>query len=659
MQKPELLLPAGSVEAFYAALDGGADAIYLGLQDFNARTRAANFSIQQVHQLTYLAHKNDTRLYITLNTVIKNNELPDLYQLLAQLSKTKIDAIIIQDWGIYYLAKKYFKNLVIHASTQMAFHNSLGANFAEKVGIERVILARELTFKELTNIKSNSKVELELFVHGALCYSFSGMCLFSSYLGGKSANRGACKQPCRRMFSDNNKKHYIFSLKDNELIEFIPELAKMGIRSFKVEGRMKSADYVNTIAKAYRMVLDNPQTIKEAKTLLSHDVGRDKTQYFMGGNVSEAITNKPNTGIFVGEVTEVKKVTFTFTSEIAPEEIERVRVVSKNSTWQESLKIKEFSYSKGQITTSTKGLDIKVGYRVFIVGFKGKKFPQKLSDDYNKSLHAPSIKEAKNKTSQLLKPSKKGKPSLFLRIDSLAWMRKIHFDNFDFLLLNLAQKEWGELRLSSPFIAKNKHKIIAELPKFISEDNITRYRQLVQNLNKQGIKSFMINHISQLDLMPQNVNIYASEYVYTFNDAAVAQLKSFGIRSHVYPLETDFENLFTGTDRSGIVALHFTPQLFYSRMPVIVDNQEGEFKDDTHVDYVVKKKNGMTHTLPQKPVSIFQNKPEIAKKGFHRYLIDLSFMHPTQNTYKTLIKRYYKSEQFQPSTSFNYKKGLS
>ena len=185
MSKPELLLPAGNIEAFFAALEGGADAIYLGLKQFNARGRAANFLPAQLTTMAKIAAEKGVKLYVTLNTVIKNSELPELLDTLFFLSKTKIAAVIIQDWGSYHLIKKYFPGLVFHASTQMANHNSAGVNFSAKMGFERVILARELTLDELELTMKKAKTEVEIFIHGALCYSFSGMCLFSSYLADK------------------------------------------------------------------------------------------------------------------------------------------------------------------------------------------------------------------------------------------------------------------------------------------------------------------------------------------------------------------------------------------------------------------------------------------------------------------------------------------
>ena len=196
--KPELLLPVGNTEAFYASIEGGADAIYLGLRYFNARVKAQNFAPNQLQSLLKESEKNKIKVYLTLNTLIKNNELPTLLDILYMLSQTTISSVIIQDWGVYFLLKKYYQKIPVYASTQMGIHNSIGTDYVHSRKFERIILARELTFNELKEISRKTKIELELFTHGALCYSFSGMCLFSSFLGGMSANRGLCRQPCNK-----------------------------------------------------------------------------------------------------------------------------------------------------------------------------------------------------------------------------------------------------------------------------------------------------------------------------------------------------------------------------------------------------------------------------------------------------------------------------
>jgi putative protease len=274
---PELLLPAGSTEALYAAIEGGADAVYLGLDRFSARGRAKNFSHKAFPAACHLAHEKGVKVYLTLNTLIKNGELPELIGLIALAAASGADAIIVQDWGVFYIIKKYFPDIPVHASTQMAVHNSIGARMAARLGFARAVLARELMLPEIAAIAREKAVALEVFAHGALCYSLSGHCLMSSWIGGMSANRGFCRQPCRRSYalgtgdgtdwgeSAGEGESPFFNLRDLELIDYVSALQKAGARSLKIEGRMKPAEYVYITARAYRQVLDNPRTVHEAK----------------------------------------------------------------------------------------------------------------------------------------------------------------------------------------------------------------------------------------------------------------------------------------------------------------------------------------------------------------------------------------------------------
>ncbi|MDR1319081.1 MAG: U32 family peptidase [Treponema sp.] len=288
---PELLAPAGSPEALDAAIGEGADAVYLGLKNFNARMRSANFAYSQFEGALKTLHRAGKKIYVTVNTVFEQREADRMYQLLKYLSVTGADAVIVQDLGVLAMAHSRFPSLKIHASTQMNIASSRGANLLSRYGVSRAVLARELGFAELKDIREKTNMELEVFVHGALCVSASGLCLFSSYLGGKSANRGLCTQACRRFYrrKEGGGAGYYFSPGDLQLPERIPALAAAGINSFKIEGRMKSADYVGVVVRAYRLVLDAVQeggeekierSIKEARGMLLNDFARAKTTFY-------------------------------------------------------------------------------------------------------------------------------------------------------------------------------------------------------------------------------------------------------------------------------------------------------------------------------------------------------------------------------------------
>lgn len=664
MNKPELLLPVGNAETFRAAVSGGADAVYLGLRTFNARGRATNFSHIQLWALLDEAKAKNVKVYLTVNTLIKNEELSELVDFLYFISRTRLDAIIIQDWGVYYFVKNYFPKITLHASTQMGIHNSLGTRHLEPKVFTRAVVARELRLDELKAIKQKSKIELEVFVHGALCYSFSGMCMFSCFLGGAGANRGLCAQPCRRKFfastetkRDSKKEpsgEYFFSLKDNQQISLIPEMIKMGIESFKVEGRMKSAEYVNTVAKAYKSVIKDASKIEEAIADLKNDTGREKTGYFMDNDVKDAITDNPNTGLYLGTVVNTDKDGFYINANEDICEGFRLRIKSHKSDSQIAIKIKEnFSQEKGLWFIEYDKDDVQKRDSVFIIARGGDKFSNKLPN-----VDMPKIvidHRLKNDILKEFKPLKINKEELFVRIDTISWMKKIYIASVDYVIINLNKKEWEELDLDATFLQRNKAKLIFELPKFIAESNIMFYQNLCKKIFDAGYKSFMLSHVSQKLILPKGAVIYTNENVYVLNDAAAAYLtKEEKITCFSYPLENDFMNLKIARDKTGIVPLYFHPELFYSRMPVKAD----AFKDDKNNDYQKMLKDGVTIVIPVNPVALLHQRDKLKDVGFNRFLIDLSFEKPSSNAFNTIIKKYNESAQIQPSFSFNFKIGL-
>lgn len=658
MFKPELLLPVGNTEAFHAAVKGGADAVFMGLKSFNARGKATNFTISNLQSVLDIAKRENVKVYITLNTVIKNSEINELLDVLYVLSQTTVSAIIIQDWGIYFLAKKFFPELVIHASTQMANHNSLGANYSEKLGFERVIMARELTLPEVQSICKRSKIEIELFSHGALCYSYSGMCLFSSYLGGQGANRGLCAQPCRRKYGCSGKSDYSFSLKDNQAIDFIPEYARLKIASIKIEGRMKSDEYVYRVAKAYRMAIDDHTTIQEAKELLKYDFGREKTSYFMGSDVSDAITQHSNTGVFIGTIIKARENSITFKSDHKVSVKNRIRIHSSEGSVRKSIKVKDVTTLNNIVTVKAAGSGINPGDKVFLSGFKEESFSNKLPEVSQNIKENLPFKRKRIITESLCKTNNKRKEEIFVRVDNIKWLRKIRFEDVSQIILNFSKREWKEFKADSPFLQKNSRKIIIELPKYISENEIDFYKGLCNKLSDQGYKHFMLSHISQKEILPKGAIFSTNENVYIYNDAAVEFLRSEKCRNYTYPLENEFENLKQGKDRQGIIPVYFYPELFFSRMPVKINSEENVFEDDKGFEFQKVVKNGMTIVVPTKPVALLQYRNELRKMGINKFLIDFSHINPSQNIAKTVLKRLSQSQQIQPSTTFNFKKGL-
>ena len=273
----ELLAPAGNLETAAAALQAGADAVYLGLGKFNARGRAENFKVNDLARLLEFAHSNGRKVYLTLNTLIKESELPELLTVLGEVARLQPDAVIVQDLGVLYIIRRYFPQLTVHASTQMNIHNSAGVKLLEKLGVKRVILERQITLEELKKIASQTTMELEVFIHGSLCISLSGRCLLSNYAENASGNRGMCRQLCRRNYRTGAGAPLKASLSpmDMQCMELLPELQKLNIASLKIEGRLRGPDYVVPVVKAYRKALDElPQISPEAVTMIRRTISR-------------------------------------------------------------------------------------------------------------------------------------------------------------------------------------------------------------------------------------------------------------------------------------------------------------------------------------------------------------------------------------------------
>ena len=305
----ELLSPAGNLETALAAFDGGADAVYCGLARFNARERAENFTDTDLGRLLEFARERSKKVYVTLNTLVWEHESEALFEELLRLDRRRPDALIVQDPGVAALVRKYFPEMAIHASTQMGIHNSAGVMTAAKLGFRRVILERQVTLAELRLIAAASPLELEVFIHGSLCCSLSGRCLLSAWMYGESGNRGRCKQPCRRAFTGRNgAAERPLSPLDLAGYELLEELRKIGIASLKIEGRLRTPDYIWKTARAYRIMLDHPgddAARKEAEKIFRTVPRRGESTGFYFPETWRHLTEDGQCGAFGEKCAEV------------------------------------------------------------------------------------------------------------------------------------------------------------------------------------------------------------------------------------------------------------------------------------------------------------------------------------------------------------------
>ena len=333
----ELLAPAGNYEAFLAAVENGADAVYLGGRLFNARQFAGNFDGEQLQKAVDYAHARAVKLYITMNTLVSDEEMDAALDFAEEVYRIGADGVIVQDLGLAALIRKLFPDMELHGSTQMTVYNLEGVKLLQALGFKRVVLARELSLQEIRHITQNTPLEIEIFIHGALCISYSGQCLMSSMLGGRSGNRGKCAQPCRlpyELVSDGKiagNKGYLMSPKDISSIELIDKVVGSGVRSLKIEGRMKTPEYVATVVRLYRKYIDKFYSGDQREASIKVQAGdlKELSQIFNRGGFSTGYLEgkqgsdmmsyrKPkNWGVPLGEVLSADHKTGTVTVKLS------------------------------------------------------------------------------------------------------------------------------------------------------------------------------------------------------------------------------------------------------------------------------------------------------------------------------------------------------
>lgn len=424
MNSPELLSPVGDFECLKAAVQNGANSVYLGASSFNARARATNFGNEELLEAIKYAKLRNVSVHLTLNTLIKNEEFEKAVNLAIEAYNLGVDAIIVQDLGLATYLLENYPEIPLHASTQMTVHNLDGVHQLEKLGFSRVVLSRELSISEIEYIRKNTKTELEVFIHGALCISYSGQCLLSSMIGGRSGNRGLCAQPCRlpyELIENSSKiidKGYLMSPRDNCAIEFLPELIKLGVDSFKIEGRMKTPYYVGVVTRIYRkyidLVLENinldnealRDMIRKELSIINSDTGltdkEELAQVFNRGGFSTGhfkpspnkeliFKDKPNNmGFYLGTISHINENKGHLKLKLE----NTLSVGDKVSINNESYTVSELMIDNKNYETLEKGNLVKIGRMKGKISVGSKVYKIETAK-LNKSI-SPTFKEDKN-----------------------------------------------------------------------------------------------------------------------------------------------------------------------------------------------------------------------------------------------------------------------
>ncbi len=696
-EKSELLAPAGSIEAFFAALDSGADAVYCGLKEFSARARARNFTLTDVERMSIYAHSQKKRLYVTLNTLIKEAELPKLVDILASLAAIKVDGLIIQDLGVWRLARDHFPQLALHASTQMAVHNVAGVKMLEQMGFTRAVLARELSLAEIGEVRSQTTIELEHFVHGALCFSISGQCLFSSALTGMSGNRGRCAQPCRRRLHNRKQPGYHFSTSDLSAIELLPQLIKTGVMSFKIEGRMKSAEYVARVVAAYRLMLDAPESrrksaLREAAEHLELSFGRQATKGFLTGFVPTGIADSAQHGGLgrpLGDVVSLRSGMIGFTAKERLHVGDRIRIQPQNDQAGIAFTVRELFWEKKKVKVVKAGdfVQVKIPEKGF---FRVGDAVLKVG---GRPLFTLSPDACLERLSQVLVPEtdaqekKQPDSSVSKALASLlpeiapetTTVQEVTVRGRDLRDIGLLDDSPQVARLELPLNPKNiaalqgvqhplspkKERMIWEIPAMLFGPDWTEYRRGVQMLYGLGYRQFRVNNLGHIPLfagLPE-VILLGGFRCYTLNSLAALAWQELGLAELTLSLEderTNISNLFHRPLTIPLALTVYSPvTLLLSRIPIKGLRSGNVLHADNDEIYRIFSDTGLTEVMHGRDFSLLGYLQEIKEMGCARIIVDLSQCSTGSSKGLKILAALAFDQPLSDTFTFNYVQGLA
>ena len=578
----ELLAPAGSLEIFKGVIESGADAVYVGGSMFGARAYANNFTEEELLEAIDFAHLRGVKVYLTVNTLIKNSEFSKLYDYLLPYYKRGLDAVIVQDLGVVKAIHEYFPSMEIHTSTQMTVTGADGVRFLSQFGVTRVVMAREVSLAEMKRIHEETGMELEAFVHGALCYSYSGQCLFSSILGGRSGNRGRCAQPCRLPYTVEGKKdEYILSLKDMCGIKALDKLHEAGVYSLKIEGRMKQLEYACGVVKYYRSYIDSMKPVTDADYDRIEALGNRcgfTDRYYFDHNGSDMVTYvKPN---FVSKAAEPlpEKRKLSIEGELVLREGEPGRLTVKRGdvAYQASIEpvsaaLKAPLDKKAAIDRINKTgdtefefshIDAQIGENVFvpngalnklrrdaILGLSDKLLEKYYRDD---ARYADMSSLCELPEHVVKRDAAHGDEAVnakdYTTICSCMMRQQLEtlmgYDCFDLFYLDFDMydrktliQQFADDVLS---LTKQNKKVYLMLPTILRADSSDYFVSIAKELDKVSFEGFVVKNYEELYLTENlftGKKIIIDHNMYTFNDVSKSAFFEHGVSGDTVPLE--------------------------------------------------------------------------------------------------------------------------
>ncbi len=599
---PELLAPAGSKASWAAAIEAGADAVYLGLNDFSARAYADNFSLAELKSVIAESHGAGVKVYLAFNSLIKEGELGQAFKLMAASASFGPDGFILQDLGMAALAARHWPAIPRHASTLTAVHSLPGLVMLKEAGFERAVLARELAFDEVEALANHSPIEVEVFIHGALCFSFSGLCLMSSFLGGRSALRGACTQPCRRNYQRGGKKGAFFSTTDLSTAPYFNQLRTLPISSYKIEGRMKGPDYVGRVVKAYRMLLDAPDrdwpyALADAENVLAGAPGRRTTGGPLAASIEGALAplSATTSGLKLGWLEPAGPGRGRVTLERPVELGDRLRLQPKAGEESPGFNLKSIDLEGKEVASAPAGAEVVLG-SPNLPDQKGLLFKVSSDSEEKAYLNSPLVKKVKEAAKKVKLPTANALPPLLWRggarvpatepsrLGSWVWleraedMRELSGFEARKIILPLSVPNVRHLRHNRRRLKDETAKLVWSLPPLIFHQRQTLLGQELAKLIEGGFKNFLVSNLAQINMIKragrgaEGLKIWGDHRLGVLNHLAETALVRLGLEGVTLSLEAEAETYkaLWKAPAAGrrLLYLYGRPALFTSRFPL-------------------------------------------------------------------------------------------
>ncbi len=695
-QKTELLAPAGSIESFYAAVNSGADSVYLGGKLFNARHNSQNFDNEEMKHIISYAHNKNVKVYATLNIVLKDTEVVDALNYALFLYENDVDAVIVQDLGMLYLIRKFIPGLPVNISTQAAVYDEYGVKFFEHYDVSKVIMAREMSLEQLKETVKNTDTDLEIFIHGALCACYSGQCYMSSFLGGRSGNRGKCAQPCRLSYSfyDREKEELndslevfpVLSLKDFIGGETINELIDAGITTFKIEGRMKGPEYTSAVVEYYRKVIDNYYT--EEKSSLGEleeraiaTFSRGYTNAYLKPSKDDEMFARTSSGVKGSSIDEIReetkdkirefsgfrrnKLNFDLTLKVGEQAVLKAMdgkntvVVKSEEACETSLKnaaTDEMIHEQlGKLGNSIYELDTLNIYKeenVFIRKSTLNQLRRDASDLlYEKGSVHYNRTESEKVTADSAFPSavskKEVKPSISLKINGddeiyLADRIKVKrlYVPYDLNMESVKNIDVEEKYLYLPnIVSKEQYDIFKK--------NMKQYEEIFDGV--------LVNNAGSFYFFSENssLKLHCGPFFNIINSFSASLLKERGAEGFTFSVEAnirDMESMRNSTMKTEIAAHEYVQLMVMKNCPMsLMKNCKNmqdcnvcsyrnkySLKDRKGVYFNVEREHRLTHIYNSVPLSVIGKTEDFVRLNIEYFLIDTKWLESPEEVIDTL-----------------------